>query len=692
MQTWKITVVCVALIGGGCSSGTSMDAGNDPSGTESGPLRVVIRKTSEQPQVASKPASEPSTQATEGLPGVSSLPGLGQPASEEPSKSLRGLPGLGEPPAEDRVVSPGSFAGEWFTSFGVIDFEVQGEQLRGTVRSDGASLEGSVQGRTATLTYKGNSQGSVNLELDESNLSFEGSILINNRRRPWNGWRPDPDANNRPKGDLGGLWLTSQGLMELTQSEDQVEGVYAIQGTSSIDGTIDDHRLDFEYQGFRGGSGWFTLSDDGETLHGAAHGEGSTNWFAWSGRRAPEYVRHAALVPGQIVDGSTSTMLTYHVRAPDAYDPNADPPQSWPTVLILHGSNMSGKAYVNTIAQAFPEIGRDYLLLGINGERPSATGDEPRFNYSYVSYVGKSTFRGFPGTDRESPALVSEALAELTSVYPIDHVFVGGHSQGGFLTYSLLMNFPEQFVGAFPISAGVIFQCDPNVFEDESLQAAQRSTPLAIIHSRSDNVVSYGMGESANELFGEAGWPAFRFFNPQGGGHAFALLPIDQAIRWLEAHHSDDPDALIAFAERASEEGQTRDAVAAIRRARALDPNPDQVAALERLAEPIDAEARQLADRFLPMIHDGQSGPWVEEFLQARDRFEFADGFAEAMAAFQVLRDQHEGPAREANNAARQSFQQSDRSAGFTKYQKIVDKYFASPLYRQLKRQLDQRG
>ena len=127
---------------------------------------------------------------------------------------------------------------------------------------------------------------------------------------------------------------------------------------------------------------------------------------------------------------------------------------------------------MDTIAAAWPDIARDYILLGINGETPSNLGDEPRFNYTYVNYVGRSTFKGYPGTDRESPALVSEAMAELKGVYPISHYFVGGHSQGGFLTYSLLMNFPESMAGAFPISCGVIFQCEPDAYADEPLRRA----------------------------------------------------------------------------------------------------------------------------------------------------------------------------------------------------------------------------
>ena len=245
--------------------------------------------------------------------------------------------------------------------------------------------------------------------------------------------------------------------------------------------------------------------------------------------------------------GRRRTLLTYSVRAPEGYQASSS--RKWPAVLILHGSNMNSRSYVDTIAAAWPDIARDYILLGINGETPSNLADEPRFNYTYVNYVGRSTFKGFPGTDRESPALVSEAMAELKEIYPISHYFVGGHSQGGFLTYSLLMNFPESLAGAFPISCGVIFQCEPGAYADPALRQAQRAVPLAIVHGKTDPVVGFTMGQYAATLFGESGWPAFRFFADDNGGHMFARLPVGPAIRWLEAHASSNPANLLDFAE-----------------------------------------------------------------------------------------------------------------------------------------------
>ena len=255
-------------------------------------------------------------------------------------------------------------------------------------------------------------------------------------------------------------------------------------------------------------------------------------------------------------------MLTYAVRAPEAYKPEDG--RKWPAVLVLHGSNMNANDYVNTLAAAWPDIARDYIILGINGETPSIlAADRPTFNYTYVNYVGRSTFRGFPGTDRESPALVREAMDDLKRVYPVKHYFVGGHSQGGFLTYSLLMNSPEAVAGAFPISAGVIFQCEPSAYSDPALKAAQRAVPLAIVHGKNDPMVPFDGGSYAYGLFLDAGWPAVRLFDDATAGHMFARLPVGPAIRWLEVMTSDNPNALLGFADRRLKDHGYRDAIAA---------------------------------------------------------------------------------------------------------------------------------
>jgi predicted esterase len=593
------------------------------------------------------------------------------------------VPAVGDEPA---------LQGEWRTSLGIATFKPDGDALVATFASPQlAPVKCSVKTKAAApQNEEAPKPGEAKLTLDESGRSFSGSCrLANGRQLPWQGWRPDPDATKAETGRFDGLWLTTIGLMELEQAGDKVKGNYAARGTSKIEGTITGRQLDFRYQWFRPGKGWFDLSKDGKTFEGAAIGDGQFGWYGWKGRRAPEFRRHIPLAAGKIVDGSTKNLLTYSVRAPEGYKPGD--PRKWPAIVVLHGSNMNGKAYVNTLAQAWPEIARDFIILGINGEIPSDISEDPRFNFSYVNYVGRSTYKGFPGTDRESPALMAEALTDLKQAYPIARYFVGGHSQGGFLTYSILMNTPELIAGAFPISCGVIFQCEPTAYKDEALLKAQRSVPLAIVHGRNDPMVDFSMGSYAANAFGESHWPALHFFTSDTAGHRFAHLPVGEAIRWLEALSSDDPEVLLGFAEKQLAAGRYRDAIAALGRARTLKLTDPQKQRAGSLAKTIDSKAKAGADEFLPKIRKNADGSWVDGFLAYRDEFEFADAARPVMGAFEALRKQHEPLADTAFGEAMAAFQQAKRDDGFAKYREIVEKDYASSRYRNVKEQLKSR-
>jgi hypothetical protein len=127
------------------------------------------------------------------------------------------------------------------------------------------------------------------------------------------------------------------------------------------------------------------------------------------------------------------------------------------------------------------------------------------------------------------------------------------------------MNFPKLIAGALSIAGAVIFQCEPDVYTEETLRKAQRAVPLAIIYGKNDPIMAFRAGQYAATLFGEANWPAFRFFTDDTAGHMFAGLPVAQAIRWLKAQVSNNPEALIRFAASCLHEKAYRDAIAALR-------------------------------------------------------------------------------------------------------------------------------
>lgn len=585
----------------------------------------------------------------------------------------------------------GLFDGEWRTTFGPVTIKQAGNEVSGTYGDkDQFTLKGTVQERQLTFEYQeGQAAGEGRWTVDATGCAFNGEYKVRNGQAgTWEGWRPDPQVVKGKRANISGLWLTEMGLMQLEQTGDKVTGRYPQGG--EIEGTVTGRRIEFTSKAFRNGHGWFDFSADGGSFGGAATTEGFSNWYGWKGRRASEFVLHPKLVAGKIIDGSTSNLLTYTVRAPESY--KAGDKKKYPAIVILHGSNMNGKAYVSTLAAAWPDVARDYILIGINGERPSDLGVDPKFNYTYVDFVGRSTFKGFPGTDRESPALVAEALDDLQKSYAIGKYFVGGHSQGGFLTYSLLMNYPEKIAGAFPISAGVIFQCEPAAYSDEKVRAAQRNVPLAIVHSRADRVVNFSSAEMAATDFSESNWHAFHFFiDEKGAGHRFGLLPVGEAIRWLEGMSSDDPKLLAGLAEKQLKAGAYRDAIAAIHRAGTLNADAATTARLDRVLREINAKAAPEAERLLAKIQANQSGVWIDDFLAYRDEFEFAPVAKPVMEAFEKLRAQHEPEAIKTMNLARAAFGQGDANEGYAEYQEITSKYYAASSYRNAKRWLAER-
>lgn len=390
-----------------------------------------------------------------------------------------------------------------------------------------------------------------------------------------------------------------------------------------------------------------------------------------------------------IEDGTAKNGVTYCLRRPAKYDPK----KGAPAIVILHGSNMNSKDYVRTIVEAWPKLAEAYVLIGVNGENrvKDSPDDHPAYNYTYVDFVGKSRYRGYPGTDRESPALVSEVIQEIQTEIKLTKVFVGGHSQGGFLAYSLFLNYPGLFAGAFPISAGLIMQCEPTAFEDADLRARQRSIAVAILHGENDPAVDFAMGRAAYESFEDDGFPRLRLFADPRAGHMFGRLPVDQAIEWLEASTSDNPAALLDFAAARAAAGEYRDATAALLRSRELDTENRLAKKRKPIEDKIKKEAAPKAKELAAAIAAAKDGSWVEEFLQFRAKFEFADGATDVMAAYRALRARHEGPAEKLWGEARQAWQDGREEEAIGKCREIVEKHFASSFYRYARQALEGR-
>jgi poly(3-hydroxybutyrate) depolymerase len=585
------------------------------------------------------------------------------------------------------------FSGEWDTDLGRMVLEQTGRDVEGTYgEKGGTTLTGRVDGRRLTFRYTGSKRsGSGFFEIGKSRHRFRGEWkTADGSSGLWRGWRQDPNATRGRTASFAGYWRTTKGVVLVEQKKTEVSGTYAAQGWGTFTGTVEGRRMTYRYKSpFGTGEAWAELAPDGESWVGSGQTKSSTSPTKWLGQRLEGHTRKVRPKPGTIVRGITGNKMIYYLRAPKGHKKGrpAD------AIVFLHGSNMSTRPYIETLASSWRSLAAKYVLIGIDGQNWSdrSSADNPVNNYTYVNWMGRSTYKGYPRTDRESPALVGEAVEELKKELRLDRIFIGGHSQGGFLSHVMHMHFPELFAGAFPMSCGLIMQCEPDVFDDEKLRMAQRATPLAIIHSAKDPIVRFSQGQNAHRSFRRQSFPSLRLFDEPNAGHRFAFLPVDDALAWLDALSTKRARDVLKYAKTRLAARDFRDLVALVRHAKSLKLKSSEKKAVRVLEKGIEKVAGKKSASFVKRIEANDDASWVDAFLEFRDDFEFAEAAKPAMDAYAKLRAAHEEPAKALYSKARGLLRAGQKDEGWKRYGELVAKYPASSYYRRVKRWIDER-
>lgn len=563
--------------------------------------------------------------------------------------------------------------GTWVTDLGVMELTESEGRYSGTYGRNGA-VEGSLDGDRLTGTYRvGNASGKLEWTLAEDGSSFAGKWIRGGQSGVWRGWRKDPAAEEQPTADFAGMWLTSFGPLQLTQQDEHVTGTYGAEGWATVEGTVVGRRLQLDWKRLQwSGTAWLEQSPDGQRLFGATQ---ATPPEVWLGVRVTGYPKHADAQPGKVVSGRADNGMLYHLRMPDGWKPG----EQVDVVVLLHGSNWTTRGMVPVTAANWPEIAKRFAILGIEGQNWASWSDPDnlRFNYTYANWMGKSTYKGYPFTDRESPYLVMQVLEELQEVYSLERVLVGGHSQGGFLTSLLHMHFPDKLAGTFPMSGGLVMQAEPNVFDDAELQRAQRATPMAIVHGRRDPVVPFATGEYVYQRFTTYEFDRTIMLAPDAG-HPYDFLPVGDAVDYLDAMSTTDQQRLVEYTQQQAEAKNWRVVGALLDRAPEVG---EAEAQLEKARTEYEQAAQAKAGSLLQAIQANEDGQWVDEFHPWAEQFALSTAGAETMAAFAALRQEHNAAAEPLNTEALAALRKGDRETAKAKYQEIVDKYYASQFY-----------
>ena len=253
------------------------------------------------------------------------------------------------------------------------------------------------------------------------------------------------------------------------------------------------------------------------------------------------------------------------------------------------------------------------------------------------------------------------------------------------------MSFPGSIAGAFPISCFVIMQCEPDAYADEALRKAQRTVPLAMIHGKTDPVVGYAMGQYSATLLVR-----------RAGRHFVSLPTTPAATCSRDCRSARDPLAGGAGRPRSGDLARFRRNAAEATRI----PRRHRCPAPSSLAEPRTSSQKRRADELGREIRAKASAgcrqvPALDSRGQGWNLDRWFPRLPRRVSSLRMTlttpspRSPNSGPStssqpRKALDEAHSDSSRANRT-GYQNYQEIVQSYYASPLYSNVKKWLEER-
>jgi pimeloyl-ACP methyl ester carboxylesterase len=332
-------------------------------------------------------------------------------------------------------------------------------------------------------------------------------------------------------------------------------------------------------------------------------------------------------------------------------------------ILWLHGSNMNGKSYTESLKAM--EFGKSELLVAPNGH-----GKVRDWVYNFDA-------------PSNSTKLALSVLDDVEKHFALSQVNLGGHSQGAFYTYRLALSHPDRFAGAVPFAAGLLKGLDP---KSAAWRKGEPGPAFAIVHGEADPVVDPELSDWAYELMFAGEWPRLRYYHPAGLNHWFMPAPIRPALEWCFAVASENPDELLKSAQAFLEEGRGADAWFCLDRADNFKGDKEAVAALRAQ---VAAKAAELATVWTERLRKDRSGSWWIECYDWREQWGRVPASADALKELDKLRKSHVAQARKLSRKAYQLKEKGKAAEAHTLFDQIVKEcYTAFEYVRPASRQL----
>lgn len=195
-------------------------------------------------------------------------------------------------------------------------------------------------------------------------------------------------------------------------------------------------------------------------------------------------------------EGSDGVRLQYaHFTPPEAKDSKR------PLIIWLHGAGEG--SYFETQPANIAIIGNKVVAFADTTMQKLAQG-------AYVLAPQTPTMwmnDGSGAYTQDGTTMYETALAELIESYikntpnvDPNRVYIGGCSNGGFMTVNMLFALPNLFAAAFPVCPGY----KPEWITEEMVNRIKH-IPIWQIHAKNDNLLPYTIAETLHDRLKEAG-------------------------------------------------------------------------------------------------------------------------------------------------------------------------------------------
>lgn len=367
-------------------------------------------------------------------------------------------------------------------------------------------------------------------------------------------------------------------------------------------------------------------------------------------KKVPDYDSPVEVEPGETGLLESEGGMKYFLRIPESYDEK----KGARLIVFMHGSNMNGLTYLRSIVHK--KWCKDDILCCPNGE---ASGDDP---------YGANNF-GFASANPVS-ALTKELQNELNTTL----TYIGGHSQGGFVTYSVIMHFPDIYHGAFPMAGDCWMQNEPNLWDEKpDTVAKQKKIPIAVIHGQKDPVVSYSQGEHAYGVYMAACYPKIRFFNPESLGHQFMFSPVDDALEWLDAMNGHDPVRAMKLAKEWVKDDEWGWAVqAALAVKDNLDSDDDSIATADKILKKVEEPAKAATKQMSAKIKNSEASDWIPDWFEFHRQYGATKAAKKLTENYFRRREMQREESTKTFWEAQQFFRESKKDEAYKKYEVIL--------------------